>query len=108
MGENEWVILVPGHQDELTRYRLRPTGMYHHQLRQEGDDVWLSDAEALAFARQLPEVQALVEAVRAADLYLDHSKADRETGCVGYNHVKGLLRAALAALDGKEEDDGRE
>ena len=72
MGNNEWIDLTVDNDQTRIFYRhdsLLGTQVFH-QLEQrsrgvrELDRVALTDAEALAFARQLPEVQALVEAAR--------------------------------------------
>ena len=99
MADNEWVRLTAKTPEatSMVFYALDPVAVTHslapHRIRvnwtdkatfgARQDNVWLTDAELDALAVHAPAVKALVEAVVA-------------------------LEAALAALDGKEEDDARQ
>jgi len=64
MAENDWICLTPDDQHDLTPLMYQRTPADRHWLEAGCSDMQLSNAEALAFARQLPKVKALVEECR--------------------------------------------
>ena len=116
MGK-EWVRLTPPYElavEGVMTYRrggdgpLRPHTMRYTDGIGDEYDWWeLSDAEALAFARLLPEVRALVDAARGV-----LSEVSDDPGVmldVGVWDISGhdLLRlcTALAALGADDDPD---
>jgi hypothetical protein len=64
---SEWMQLTPEDKlrpdEDTVCYQHDSNNQFPHHLVVECNDMMLTSAEALAFARQLPEVQALVEAI---------------------------------------------
>jgi hypothetical protein len=109
----EWAELTTNDDQTRIFYRhdsLLGTQLFH-QLEQrsrgvrELDRVALTDAEALAFARLLPEVQALVEAARHGAEHLTGNWPDA-IGRVNASTLRTSGNRILRALAPFESHDG--
>ena len=89
------IRLTPGDAPgSIAEYR-RVDDAYCHQIRLNGvrQVIPLSPAEALAFARQLPEVKALVQACHCAPLATIAHRVDVEGA--GGDSVRRILDALV-------------
>ena len=84
---SEWMELD---DREYLNVRYRHTDPDHfgreHEINVGYDGIYITNAEALAFARQLPEVKALVEAIRQ-HLYSDAPHTALESALAPFEDI---------------------
>jgi len=102
---SEWVRLGRKDYRHCVEYRHMDGLVALHHLAYRDNVVRLTDAEALAFARLLPEVQALVEAARHGAEHLTGNWPDA-VGRVNIATLRASGNRILRALAAMEDGDG--
>ena len=102
MGNSEWVRLTP--DDDPTGFILYAQQQEHgfglQSIAEPGGTVciWMTNTEALAFSRQLPEVKALLTVAKEA---VEHINMCNDELIVPYVLMADTLAAAIADVEGE-------
>jgi len=110
MSDNEWVQLTPEGDDRFPScmyLRWPKDRTYRYWLKAGFAEMELTNAEALAFARQLPEVKALVEAVDFAQRTMnDYGNATNWPPDMPMEYATAINKLRDAVVFWKEATDG--
>jgi len=100
VGNNEWVRLTPKDKRHFldAAYKHAPEMRRPHCISSGEDVVLLTTAEALAFARQLPEVRTLLAVAKEV---VEHINECNDELTVPYVEMADKLSVAIADVEGE-------